>query len=58
MVKEMHPDVEKGHKAYPGCFQKALTVLMKDLTEEEMQEMETVCSEWKLSGPPMDVRLK
>lgn len=58
MVTAMDPDVKKGHQAYPGCFQKALTSLMKELMEDEMEEMETVCSEWQVSGPPIDVRLK
>jgi hypothetical protein len=58
LVKDTNPEVEKGHQAYPGCFQKALTRLMMELTEEEMEEMETVRLEWQISGPPIDVRLK
>lgn len=58
MVKEVNPEVEKGHPAYPGYFQKALTTVMDELTEDEMEEMEAVRAEWQISGPPIDVRLR
>lgn len=58
MVETLNPDMEKGDKAYPGYFQKALTSLMNDLSPEELQEMETTRAEWQEAGPPIDVRLK
>jgi signal recognition particle subunit SEC65 len=58
LVKTMAPDIEKGDKRYPGHFQKALTRIMEDLTDEEMEEMEAVRDEWQATGPPIDVRLK
>lgn len=58
IVKKTNPGIEKGDKAYPGHFQKAVTSLMKDLTAEELEEMETLRAEWQDAGPPIDVRLK
>lgn len=58
MVVTAHPGLEKGDKEYPGQFQKALTVLMKELTDEELTEMERTREEWQGAGPPIDVRLK
>ncbi len=57
-VKAMNPDVEKGDKGYPGHFQKALTAIMEELTDEELEEMEATRAEWQKSGPPIDVQLK
>jgi hypothetical protein len=31
---------------------------MKDLTDEELEEMEVIRAEWQATGPPIDVRLK
>lgn len=58
MVKKLNPDMEKGDKAYPGHFQKALTIMMKDMSSEELEEMEATRAEWQEAGPPIDVRLK
>jgi hypothetical protein len=58
MVMATHPDLEKGDKEYPGQFQKALTTYMKELTEEELAELERTREEWQRAGPPIDVRLK
>jgi hypothetical protein len=54
----MVPDIEKEDKTYPGHFQKALTSLMKDLTDEKLEDMEVIQAEWQETGPPIDVRLK
>jgi hypothetical protein len=58
MVVAAHPEAEKGDKEYPGQFQKALTAHMKELTAEELTEMETTREEWQGAGPPIDVQLK
>lgn len=58
MVMVAHPELEKGDKDYPGEFQKKLTIYMKELTEKELEEMETIREEWQGAGPPIDVRLK
>ena len=58
MVMLSTPDVEKGDKAYLGHFQKSLMALMKDLTTEELEEMEGLQDKWQKDGPPIDVRLK
>jgi hypothetical protein len=53
-----HPDIEKGDKSYPGCFQKAVTKYMSELGAEEREKMEKIRTEWQNSGPPLEVRLK
>ena len=58
MVLAAHPEMEKGDKEYPGKFQMALTAHMKELTDEELAEMEKTREEWQGAGPPIDVRLK
>lgn len=58
MVVADVPEMHKGNKAYPGHFQKALTALMKNLTDDELEEMEKIRVEWQTAGPPIDVRLK
>ena len=58
MVVVAHPELEKGNKEYPGQFQKAVTAHMKELTAEELAEMEKTKEEWQAAGPPIDVRLK
>jgi hypothetical protein len=58
MIVTDHPEVQKGQKGYPGYFQKALTELKNDMTDEEVQELETIREEWQTAGPPIDVRLR
>jgi hypothetical protein len=58
IVAATAPDVRKGDKGYPGHFQKALTGLMKSLSEEELEEMEGIREEWQTVGPPIDVHLR
>ena len=53
-----YPDMEKGDKSYPGCFQKSVTKYISELSSEETEEMEKVRTEWQNSGPPLEVRLK
>lgn len=57
-VKAQDPDIEKGDKAYPGQFQRALTSIMDAMSPEDLAEMETVRAEWQETGAPIDVRLK
>ena len=57
-ILDQQPDVKKGDKDYPGLFQQSLTVCMKGLTEDELEEFEKTRKEWQEIGPPMDVRLK
>ena len=58
MVMATAPEIRKGDKAYPGHFQRALTSLKNDLTDDELEEMESIRVEWQSAGPPIDVRLK
>jgi hypothetical protein len=58
MISADNPDVKKGDKSYPGLFQKAVSKYIKDLSDEEREEMEKVRDEWQASGPPIDVQLR
>jgi len=53
-----HPNIEKGDKSYPGCFQKSVTKYISELSLEERKEMEKIQTEWQNSGPPLEVWLK
>ena len=52
------PDIEKGDKSYLGHFQKSLMALIKNLSTEEMEEVEGIRDKWQSDGPSLDVRLK
>ena len=58
MITAAAPDIEKGDKSYPGHFQKSSTALIKNLSMEEMEEVEGIHDKWQSDGPPLDVRLK
>jgi len=58
LITSKHPGLQKGDKAYPGIYQKAVTEFMTNMTKEETQEMEELLEEWQAEGPPLDVRLK
>ena len=58
LIMDKTPDAQKGDKEYPGLFQQALTILMKGLTDDEVEELEKTRKEWQEIGPPMDVRLR
>src|SRR5260221_5689816 len=53
MVVAATPEMQKGDKAYPGHFQKALMALMKDLTKEELEKMEGIRVKWQMEGPSL-----
>ena len=57
-VTSKHPDLQKGDKRYPGLYQQVLTEYMRDMSDEDTQEMEELRAEWQAEGPPLDVRLK
>jgi hypothetical protein len=58
IITSKHPDLHKGDKSYPGIYQKVVSELMKNMSEEETQEMQEMLEEWQAEGPPLDVRLK
>lgn len=58
LISENYPVLEKGNKAYPGMYQRALTKVMDGLTDEETEEVQRTREEWQQKGPPIDVRLK
>lgn len=58
LVTSEHPDLHKGDKRYPGLYQQVLTEYMRDMSDEDTQEMEELRAEWQAEGPPLDVRLK
>lgn len=58
LITSKNPGLQKGDKAYPGIYQKALTEFVTHMTDEETQEMEELLEEWQAEGPPLEVRLK
>ncbi|MDX6295882.1 MAG: hypothetical protein QOH50_5052 [Kribbellaceae bacterium] len=58
LVKELHPDLEKGDKAYPGCYQKTLSRYIESLSGQELEELQLEQQNWQNEGPPMEYRLK
>jgi hypothetical protein len=58
IIKSSHPDLHRGDKSYPGIYQQAVTELMRNMSDEENQEMQELLEEWQAEGPPLDVRLK
>lgn len=57
-VSADHPNIEKGDKNYPGCFQKSVTAYISNMNKVEKEEMERIRTEWQNKGPPLEVRLK
>jgi len=53
-----YPDIEKGDKSYPSCFQKSVTKYTSELSLEKREKMEKIQMEWQSSGPPLEVWLK
>lgn len=58
IITTQHPDLHRGDKTYPGIYQQAVTEFMRNMSEEEIQEMQDLLEEWQAEGPPLDVRLK
>ena len=58
IISDKYPDVQKGEKDYPGLFQKCLTEYLREISSEEMEEMEKIRDEWQLAAPPVDIQLK
>lgn len=58
LVMEDCPEVEKGSSEYPGLFQKSVSKYIRNLSADELNEMETTRKEWQENGPPRDVQLK
>jgi hypothetical protein len=58
IITSNHPELQKGDKAYPGIYQKAVTEYMTNMSVEETQEMEELLAEWQAEGPPLEIRLK
>lgn len=58
MVTAENPEVQKGARNYPGLFQKALTQYMEGMEKTEIEDMESLLTEWQERGPPPDVQLR
>jgi hypothetical protein len=58
IITSKHPGHHKGDKAYPGVYQQAVTELMSQMSDEEMQRMQEQLVEWQTEGPPLEVRIK
>jgi hypothetical protein len=49
---------ESTHPKYIGRFQAAVTKVLNDLTEEDLEEAEKTLEEWNTEGAPSDVQVK
>jgi hypothetical protein len=58
LIRATHPDLEKGHKTYPGLYQKCLTTYMNGLDPEDRRLLEGEMEKWQKDGPPMELRTK
>jgi uncharacterized protein len=58
IIASSHPDLNRGDKSYPGIYQQAVSEYMRNMSDEERQEMQELLEEWQAEGPPLDVRLK
>ena len=43
---------------YLGRYQKAVSDVLDDMTEEELEEAETLLEQWNKEGGPSDLQLK
>jgi len=58
IITSSYPDLHRGDKSYPGIYQQAVSEYMRNMSDEERQEMQELLEEWQAEGPPIDVRLK
>jgi hypothetical protein len=51
-------DSNPGTKKYIGGYQKALSKVVNELTEEEQEEYRAMAKEWTKRSPPVEVQRK
>ena len=57
-IVQLSTETEKGDTNYPGEFQKALSIYMRRMSDEEKANFEKIREEWQEKGPPLDIQLK
>lgn len=45
-------------KQYLGSYQKAVTTVLKNLSDEDLEEAENILESWNEEGGPSDMQLK
>jgi hypothetical protein len=45
-------------KEYIGSYQRAVTTVLKNMTEEEVEEAEEILESWNKQGAPPEIQLK
>jgi hypothetical protein len=45
-------------KGYIGCYQRALTTVYRNMSEDNLKEAEEILESWNNHGPPTEVQLK
>lgn len=43
---------------YIGCYQRAVTTVLKKMTEEELEDAQKVADSWNEEGVPSEVQLR
>ena len=49
---------QSGDKEYIAKFQAAVTTVLKNMSEEDLEEAEEIVEEWNTEGAPSDIQLK
>jgi hypothetical protein len=49
---------ESNDKEYIGSYQRAVTTVLNNMSEEDQEEAQTILDLWNEQGPPPDVQLK
>lgn len=57
LVDEENPH-DPHDKEYLGSYQKAVSKVLKKMTEEDLQEAQKIVDQWNEDGGPSDVQLK
>lgn len=65
VIKQNHKDLVEEHipysstdKAYIGKYQRAVTTVIENMTESELEEAQRVADLWNEQGAPADIQLK
>lgn len=65
VVKQIHRDLieeeiphKSGEKEYISNYQRAVTAVVKKMTEEELEAAEKIAEVWNEQGAPSEVQVK
>lgn len=57
LVEKENP-FKSNEEKYLGSYQKAVTAVIKKMSDEELEEVEDILEMWNKDGGPSDVQLK